>query len=102
MIESARERGIEAEDVVATLAQKFGEAGYSSRTDIVDATEFKLAVTIGGGELAVTVKRLPDRQLGPTLRLPRTTTEIECMDVDSELEGVLTELIERSLLRGGG
>jgi len=96
------ERGIEAEEVIATLAQKFGEAGYTSRTEIVDATEFKLVVAVGGGELSVTVKRLPDRQLGPTLRLPRTTTEVECRDIDSDLEDDLTDLIERSLLRGGG
>lgn len=97
-----RERGIEAEEVIATLAQKFGEAGYSNRTEIIDATEFKLVVAVNGGELSVTVKRLPDRKLGPTLRLPRTITEIECRDVNGELEAELTELIERSLLRGGG
>lgn len=97
-----RERGIEAEEVIATLAQKIGEAGYSSRTDIVDATEFKLVAAVEGGELQVTVKRLPDRKLGPNLRLPRSTTEVAFVNVSEELQGVLTDLIERSLLRGGG
>ena len=97
-----RERGIEAEEVVATLAQKFAEAGYSNRTEIVDATEFKFVVAVGGGELTVTVRRLPDRRLGPTLRLPRTTTEIACRDIDRGLLEELTELIDRSLIRGGG
>jgi len=97
-----RERGFEAEEVVAILAQKFSAAGWSSRTDIVDATEFKLVAAVDRGTLTAVIKRLPDRTLGPTLRLPVSTVQTEFENVDQQHQQEVTELIERSLLRGGG
>jgi hypothetical protein len=61
-----------------------------------------LVVTAGAGQLIVVVKKLPLRRLSDTLALPRSTTQIESQGLTAELEEELCELIERSLLRGGG
>ena len=97
-----RERGIEAQEVVATLALKLGEEGYSNRTEIVDATEFHVVTVVGTGEMTVRIRSLPTRRLGPTLRLPRCVTEVVFNDVAGDEQERLVHLIDAALLRGGG
>jgi hypothetical protein len=100
--EITSEMGFTPAEALLALRQTFGREGWRCAEERWgdEAATFR-AEGPEGAAIRVEIRSLPDRRLGPTIRLPRSSVHVE-IHAGAEDRSRIEQIVRLSLHRGGG
>jgi hypothetical protein len=93
--------GFTPAEALAALQRSFDREGWRCEAVVEGAGGVFAARGADGGVVKVAVEALPDRAIGPTIRLPRSRVRVEVV-AEPGLRERVEQIIRLSLHRGGG
>jgi hypothetical protein len=96
------EMGFTPEEAVTALRRSFGREGWACEAQATaeGVAQFSASAP-DGSAVQIEIRRLPDRTIGPTICLPRSSMRVEIQAAPHRRPGI-AQTIRVSLHRGGG